>query len=326
MEYLVFGDTHLGCTTPEQLDKLQTLLSINHNTPVIWLGDTIDILVKEDSFIRFKHFIRTNDIEIAGNHDYKPGITRCVKFRQSEDRDNNTDKESKEGKDNLESNAESVENKDKSKYVFMTHGDLVDFGLAAWMLQENKIQLYVDLVYQARSNTKSPLVSRMRSIVLKKLIERISTMRQWSLSDVFLFYTELQRLSDQDVQAFHSPNKLSIFKALPSYLSVLLKLLRHPVNAPIKLEGTVPALKGNSYLGLFTKDPEELLDRILFMYPESVEADIIIIGHIHHRCDVTLTRGNKRYRFIVLGAWVGNVKPSYVKFNSESMSVEVIEL
>lgn len=325
MEYLVIADTHLGCTTPEQLDKLQTLLSVNHNTPIIWLGDTIDILVKEDSFIRFKHFIRTNDIEIAGNHDYKPGITRCVKFRQS-----NADKESKDREENKESNAD---NAGKDKCVFMTHGDLVDFGLAAWMLQEKKIPLDTgsgsipNYFHQVRSsNTKSLLQSRMRNIVLKKLIERMSSIRQWSLSDIFLFYTALQQLSDQDVQAFFSPNKLSIFKALPGYLSVLLKLLRSPVNAPVKLEGTVPALKGNSYLGLFTKDPEELLDRVLFMYPESVDADIIIIGHIHHKCDVTLTRGNKQYRFIVLGAWVGDVEPSYVKFDSESLSVEVKEL
>lgn len=268
--FLVIADTHLGATDEVRLTQLTELLS-KCEVPVIWLGDAFDTLRHEYAYEQHGHLVKPKDLWIAGNHDYAQSQLRTLTV----------------GK------------------VFLTHGDMIDFGLLFARLQvirENKEQY-------AKASVAERILSKTRA---------------WVLDDVFNLYQTLYHLSDADIAAFSTEN----FKFKPStilaYIRVLIKLLCTPTGIPTVMDD-VPTPAGNKMSGYVTHDPLQLLKLTLFFYPEAKLADTIIVGHTHHPIDEVLTVDGKTYRFITLGAWVGNVPATYAKIKEDN-TIEVIHV
>lgn len=285
MQYLILSDIHLGCTTPDMIAKLQILLAQNVSKTVIWNGDIIDLLMFENSYQVYDKFIRDTDIRLKGNHDYVSDYTKHTILG------------------------------DKHK-TFISHGDLVDFGLGFSLLENLSF------------NTVKMLL-RKKQMRLIAILLLLRLCKRWSLNDCDTFFTELINLSDDDIGVFHhSANfKLKHFKA---YANTFIKLVRAKSTATEKIDANKFSYcldSSKEYWGLMTHSPELLLERTLLMYPESRECDTIVIGHIHHKADKVIKASNgKEYRFIITGAWVGDVVPSYIELDTSTNQLEVKEI
>lgn len=288
MQYLILSDVHLGCTTPDMIVKLQLVLANNKDKTVIWNGDIIDILIFENSYQVYDKFIAPNDIHLVGNHDY------CDSLQKSQ----------------------SI--KTPHNNVIVVHGDLIDFGLGFKLLECLDLNI-------------TKMLLRKRQFRLLAILMLLKLFRRWTVNDCFVFYKELIALSDDDVGVFHHSQHFKL-KNLKAYLRTFKNILLAPKSkdGTSKINDSMfePCItEDGKYWGLVTHDPKVLLERTLLMYPECVEYDTIIIGHIHHKADEIIKASNGReYRMIVLGAWVGDVIPSYVTLDSDTGKLEVTEI
>lgn len=269
MNYTVVADTHLGETDAVRLTELSRLLTSTEE-PVIWLGDAFDTLRHSDAYDKYKHLMKEKDIWISGNHDYAQSQTRSTWVGD----------------------------------VFLTHGDMIDFGL-----------LFARLQY-LRSNSQE----RSKAKWLERLV---CAMREWTLDDVYNLYVTLYSLSDKDVEAFKDSSFKFKLSTVLSYSRVLLKLLRTPTSIPTVLND-VPYPDGEKMAGYVTHDPQKLLKLVLYFYPEAKYASTIIVGHTHHPIDEVIQVEDKSYRFVTLGAWIGNVSATYARIKEDK--VEVIRI
>ena len=268
MKAIVIADTHLGVTKDVELSKLIGLVSTTE-CPVIWLGDAVDTVCYEDAYEYHKHLMKPCDIWISGNHDYGQSLTRTLQIGN----------------------------------IFMTHGDLIDFGYVFGRLQQASTQL--------ASKTKSTYLEIA-----------LACLRNWSLLDVYTLYDLLYQLTDQDIKAFKT-SKVTI-RSLLSYLKVLIKLIK----APTKLPAILPELPAPNFElahGYASRDPEVHLRLILELYPEARYSDTIVIGHVHHHVDKVINVNGKDYRFITLGAWTGDVQPTYMQIKEDN-TIEIIQI
>lgn len=176
---------------------------------------------------------------------------------------------------------------EQGKIMFI-HGDLVDFGYGAMRF--------------------SPFNKN------KTWFERIaSKLRRWSLNDVYLLYREIENLQDEEVASFHSGAKK--LKYTLSYLKVIFNILKHPTTPEYRPYNTITPLKGEHFFSYITDEPEELVKRILCLYPHVQEASTIVIGHLHKSIDSKVTVDNKEYRIICLNAWTETCTPDMMIIN-----------
>lgn len=302
MKYLILSDTHLGCIQEDNLAKLQLLMMVNKDANIIWCGDIIDRLVYEQSYVTYSNFVRPQDIAILGNHDYDPRIKLSTQLQIT---DNNSNTK-----------------------IFITHGDLVDFGLGFKLVQDLSFSLVIKLL-------KHKLISLA---ALACLLRMLNPRKKWSIYDTYTFYQILIDLSDEDISAFHS-NKVKAI-TIKNYIKALARMLKCSEKRAIEDAALdrIPNLKDNyvkvldsknAFFGLFTANPEMLLERVLLLYPECVDSDVIVIGHIHHSCNKVIKASNgKEYQFIILGAWVGGVVPSYISIDTSKYPspLEVVQV
>lgn len=187
--------------------------------------------------------------------------------------------------------------------TFLTHGDMVDFGYLIGRLQQIR-----------NSQLTSSKATRLE-VVLSKL-------RRWGLNDTYMWYELMYQLSDGDIRAFNT-SKITVLSVL-AYFKILIKMLQLPVSKPSIIE-ELPYPKGEKMLGYATHNPEILLKLILIFHPEAKLFDNIVVGHTHHAIDTNVTVDGKTYRFITLGAWVGDVDATYLQIKEDN-SIEVINI
>jgi len=183
---------------------------------------------------------------------------------------------------------------ERSRTIFL-HGDLVDFGYGAMRF--------------------SPLNPK------KNFIERlVSKFRRWSMNDVYILYKEMDKLGDSEVASFHKG--VEKFKHTWSYLRLIFNILRHPTTPLAPAFGPIPELVGGHFFNYVTDRPEELVKRILCLYPNVKDMDTIVIGHLHVSIDAKVNVYGKDYRIICLDAWTEGNKPDILIINE---SGEILE-